>query len=69
MVYKIFSIIFLMLAIFIDLMSKSQWADIITKLSTDYWKYKGFYNLPDGLKGNILCFGVLSIYLGLFSIL
>ena len=45
-----------MLAIFIDLMSKSQWADIITKLSTDYWKYKGFYDLPDGLKGNVLEF-------------
>ena len=45
-----------MLAIFIDLMSKSQWADIVTKLSTDYWKYKGFHDLPDGLKGNILEF-------------
>ena len=35
----------------LDLMSKSQWANIIAKLSTDYWKYKGFDKLPDGLKG------------------
>ena len=43
-------------------MSKSQWNDIIARLSDDYWKYKGSYELPNGLKGGLLFYFWITEY-------